>query len=46
MPVLTDDVVVHGDAELSGDLDDRLGHADIGHKRIRSTVLTFEARGL
>src|SRR3954468_2119122 len=31
MPVLADDdVVVHGDAERGGDLDDRLGHVDIG----------------
>src|SRR6266478_7322094 len=31
MPVLADnDVVVHGDAERSGDVDDRLGHLDIG----------------
>lgn len=31
MPVLADDdVVVDGDAERGGDLDDRLGHLDIG----------------
>ena len=31
MPVLADDdVVVHGNAERGGDLDDRLGHVDIG----------------
>jgi hypothetical protein len=31
MPVLADDdVVVHGNAERGGDLDDRLGHLDIG----------------
>ena len=31
MPVLADDdVVVHGNAERGGDLDDRLGHMDIG----------------
>ena len=30
MTVLADDdVVVHGDAELGGDLDDCLGHVDI-----------------
>ena len=30
MPVLADDdVVVHGNAERGGDLDDRLGHMDI-----------------
>jgi hypothetical protein len=31
MPVLADDdVVVHGNAERGGDLDDRLGHVNIG----------------
>jgi len=31
MPVLADDdVIVHGDAERTGDVDDRLGHLDIG----------------
>jgi hypothetical protein len=31
MPASTDyDVVVHGDAERRGDVDDRLGHLDIG----------------
>ena len=31
MPVLADnDVVVHGNAERGGDLDDRLGYMDIG----------------
>jgi len=31
MPVLADDdVIVHGNAERGGDLDDRLGHMDIG----------------
>jgi hypothetical protein len=31
MPVLADDdVVVHGNAERCGDLDDRFGHLDIG----------------
>ena len=31
MPVLADDdVVVHGNAERGGDLDDRLGHMDVG----------------
>src|SRR6266436_6021981 len=31
MPVLADDdVVVHGDAERRGDVDDRAGHLDIG----------------
>ncbi len=34
MPVLADDdVIVHGDAERTGDVDDRLGHLDI---RLRS----------
>src|SRR6266540_1769957 len=30
-----DDVVVHGDAERAGDLDDRLRHLDIGARRRR-----------
>ncbi len=31
MPVLADDdVVVHGDAERRGDVDDGLGHVDVG----------------
>ncbi len=31
MPVLADDdVVVHGDAERGGDVDNRLGHPDVG----------------
>jgi hypothetical protein len=36
MPVLADDdVIVHGDAERRGDVDDRLGHLDIGLRRRR-----------
>ena len=36
MPVLADDdVVVHVDAERAGDVDDRLGHLDIGLRRRR-----------
>jgi len=36
MAVLADDdVVVHGNAERGGDLDDRLGHMDIGLRRRR-----------
>jgi hypothetical protein len=36
MPVLADDdVVVHGNAERGGDIDDRLGHMDIGLRRRR-----------
>jgi hypothetical protein len=36
MPVLADnDVVVHGDAERGGDVDDRLGHLDVGLRRRR-----------
>ena len=36
MPVLADDdVVVHGDAERAGDVDDRLGHLDIRLRRRR-----------
>ena len=36
MPVLADDdVVVHGDAERGGDIDDRLGHLDVGLRRRR-----------
>jgi hypothetical protein len=30
-----DDVVVHGDAERAGDIDDRLGHLDVGLRRRR-----------
>ena len=31
MSILADDnVVVHGDAERGGDVDDRLGHLDVG----------------
>jgi hypothetical protein len=34
MPVLADDdVVVHGNAERAGDVDDRLGHLDVGLRR-------------
>ncbi len=34
MPVLADDdVVVHGNAERAGDLDDRLRHLDVGAGR-------------
>src|SRR5258705_13193756 len=34
MPVLADDdVIVHGNAERGGDLDNRLGHMDIGLRR-------------
>ena len=36
VPVLADDdVVVDGNAERGGDLDDRLGHMDIGLRRCR-----------
>src|SRR5258708_29265053 len=36
MPVLADhDVVVHGNAERSGDIDDRLGHLDVRLRRRR-----------
>jgi hypothetical protein len=36
MPVLADDdVVVHGNAERGGDIDDRPGHLDIGLRRRR-----------
>lgn len=36
MPVLADnDVVVHGDAERRGDVDDRLGHLNVGLRRRR-----------
>lgn len=36
-----DDVVVHGDAERLGDIDDRLGHADVGlrGRRIAGRVI-------
>ena len=34
MPALAhDDVIVHGDAERLGDVDDRLGHLDVGLRR-------------
>ena len=29
------DVVMHGDAERVGDIDDRLGHLDVGLRRRR-----------
>ena len=36
MPILADDdVVVHGDAERGGDVDDRLGHLDVRLRRRR-----------
>jgi hypothetical protein len=36
MPVLADDdVVVHGDAERGGDIDDGFCHVDIGLRRRR-----------
>ena len=36
MAVLADDdVVVHGEAEWGGDIDDRLGHLDVGLRRRR-----------
>ena len=36
MPVFADDdVIMHGDAEWRGDVDDRLGHLDIGLRRRR-----------
>jgi hypothetical protein len=36
MPVLADDdVVVHGNTERGGDVDDRLGHLDVGLRRRR-----------
>jgi len=36
MPVLADDdVVVHGDAERGGDVDDRFRHLDVGLRRRR-----------
>ncbi len=36
MPVLADDdVIVHGDAERGGDVDDRLRHLDIRLRRRR-----------
>ncbi len=46
MPVLADDdVVVHGNAERGGDLDDRLGHVDIGlrGRRIAGGVIVHQA---
>jgi hypothetical protein len=40
-----DDVVVDGDAERTGDVDDRLGHLDIGLRgcRIAARVVVDEA---
>ena len=36
MPVLADDdVVMHGDAERGGDIDDRFRHLDVGLRRRR-----------
>ena len=36
MPVLADnDVIVHRDAQRPGDVDDRLGHVDVGARRRR-----------
>ncbi len=36
MPVAPDDdVVVHGDAEWGGDVDDRFRHLDVGLRRCR-----------
>ena len=47
MPVpADDDVVVHGDAERDGDLDDRLGHMDIrlrGRKRLAASAVVEPA---
>jgi hypothetical protein len=46
MPVLADDdVVVHGDAERGGDVDDRLGHLDVGlrRRRIAGGVIVHES---
>lgn len=45
MPVLADDdVVMHGNAERGGDLDDRLGHLDVGlgGRRIAGGVVVHE----
>jgi hypothetical protein len=46
MPVLADDdVVVHGNAERTGDIDDRAGHLDIGlrRRRIAGGVVVHDA---
>src|SRR5947207_16017989 len=45
MPVLADDdVVVHGNAERGDDLDDRLGHMDIGLRGRRIAGGMVDAR--
>jgi hypothetical protein len=46
MPVLADDdVVVHGNAERGGDVDNRLGHMDIGlrRRRVAGRVVVHQA---
>jgi len=46
MPVLTDDdVVVHGNAEQRGNVDDRPGHPDVGlrRRRVAGGVIVHEA---
>lgn len=46
VPVPTDDdVVVNGDAERLGDIDDRLGHADVGlrGRRVARRVVVEES---
>ena len=48
MSVLADDdVVVHGDAERGGDVDDGLGHLDIGlrGRRIAGGMVVHQATG-
>jgi hypothetical protein len=46
MPVLADDdVVMHGDAERGGDIDDRFRHLDIGlrWRRVAGGVVVQES---
>jgi hypothetical protein len=40
-----DDVVMHGNAERAGDLDDRPGHLDVGarRRRVARRVIVHEA---
>jgi hypothetical protein len=48
MPVLADDdVVVHGNAEWGGDLDDRLGHVDVGLRgcRVAGGMVVYQTTG-
>jgi len=48
MPVPADnDVVVHGNAERLGDIDDRLGHVDVGarRRRVATRMIVHQSTG-